>query len=786
MKSVRNKLQKDMPSSLVDINNCNLHKVHNDFAKGLDAFGSDVEEVVRNVYYNFKSAVRAEALGECQEALGIASHVFLRHVSNRWLTLQDSLCRVLEQFEALKSYFHKASMTKQRVDTENLHSKLAAAFSKKDLYAKVLFLKNCAELFSRFQTLFQKQEPLLHILHAELLSLVQRILSRCLRSAAYVDKSAEELKKLDVQDSTLWKTKPEVGMDTEQAMLKWDPGEKKRLLLGARAFYLACSKDLLQKLPLDNKVLQHTSLLGLQPSDVESEVRSLRYLASQLPQVLESDHVSSLVDEWPLLRCDSANSLQLMEDGRIDTRWATVFKQKCAAGQQKYPLLSRLVKALLSLPHGNADCERGFSENKHLLEGRASLCIASINGLRQVKTYLQRYDGDATKVPLSPDLLRSADMKRKKPDSAQVDADNSHDKRLKKQLEERVISCRALLKRAEETIAAGLKCQSLEKVEGGQTILAEANATFSFLCKLLYEIQMFVTHTDIYIYIYMGGEVRLTRAALRILTTKKDNCFGDVSQVLLYLTDFNSFDFQAGHTSAQVCNTFSDQCDYHLICRDVSSTRAIDYPRICSKYLRRYYVTKKKLTCWEYYLLPRCSPRESTFQKIVFSFSFQGSFKPRTMADMDSLSLLKNPLSGLECGNVTRTTQLGNCHRACSQKVAPRTELMAIVTPPFLPQRILGELHRCFDFESNVSAASTSVPPPPPRKRFQRKTSSYSERYWALIPFLLQPFGMTSLKPHFYKVENWASWLTLYMMGWLRWMWATLSGWPTLRWCAIF
>lgn len=345
MKSVRNKLQKDMPSSLVDINNCNLHKVHNAFAKGLDAFGSDVEEVVRNVYYYFKSAVRAEALGECQEALGIASHVFLRHVSNRWLTLQDSLCRVLEQFEALKSYFHKASMTKQRVDTQNLHSKLAAAFSKKDLYAKVLFLKNCAELFSRFQTLFQKQEPLLHILHAELLSLVQRILSRCLRSAAYVDKSAEELKKLDVQDSTLWKTKPEVGMDTEQAMLKWDPGEKKRLLLGARAFYLACSKDLLQKLPLDNKVLQHTSLLGLQPSDVESEVRSLRYLASQLPQVLESNHVSSLVDEWHLLRCDSANSLQLMEDGRIDTRWATVFQQKCAAGQQKYPLLVKASKS---------------------------------------------------------------------------------------------------------------------------------------------------------------------------------------------------------------------------------------------------------------------------------------------------------------------------------------------------------------------------------------------------------------------------------------------------------
>lgn len=175
MKSVRKKLENHLTTSLADVGNCSLHKVRNAFARGLDAFGSDVEEVVRNVYYYFKSASRSE-LRESQEVLGIPSHVFLRHVSNRWLTLQESLGRLQEQFDAVRFYFQKVNKTGQRPASQNLYSKLTAAFSEKPLYAKVLFLKNCAELFTGFQKLFQKKEPLVRILHAELLSLVQRLL----------------------------------------------------------------------------------------------------------------------------------------------------------------------------------------------------------------------------------------------------------------------------------------------------------------------------------------------------------------------------------------------------------------------------------------------------------------------------------------------------------------------------------------------------------------------------------------------------------------------------------
>nr|XP_037291649.1 uncharacterized protein LOC119187672 [Rhipicephalus microplus] len=295
-------------------------------------------------------------------------------------------------------------------------------------------------------------------------------------------------------DASLWKSRPEVGTDTEKSMLEWDFSEKKRFHLGARAFYLACAKDLLQKLPLENRVLQSASLLNWQSTNVESEVRALKYLVSQLPQVIKHEEVSSAIDEWHMLKCDSNSDLLALGGERIDVRWGKIFELKSPGSQPKYPLLSRLVKCLLCLPHGNADCERGFSENKRFYENRYSLCIASINGLRQTKTYLRRYDGDATKVPLSTELLQSVRRSRARYTERTASAQQSEsrkrlgdqdtgadvdEKRLRKNLEEKVTSSRALLKRAEDIISSGLRSKSLEQVEAGQTLLAEGNSALS-------------------------------------------------------------------------------------------------------------------------------------------------------------------------------------------------------------------------------------------------------------------------------------------------------------------
>ncbi|KAH7980142.1 hypothetical protein HPB49_013374 [Dermacentor silvarum] len=70
IKNVKSKLKQKMNPNMVDVGECTLH---NAFSKGLDSFCSDLEPLVRDVYYHFKhSFVRAEGLKEQQqEALAI-------------------------------------------------------------------------------------------------------------------------------------------------------------------------------------------------------------------------------------------------------------------------------------------------------------------------------------------------------------------------------------------------------------------------------------------------------------------------------------------------------------------------------------------------------------------------------------------------------------------------------------------------------------------------------------------------------------------------------------------
>lgn len=76
----------------------------------------------------------------------------------------------------------------------------------------------------------------------------------------------------------------------------------------------------------------------------------------------------------------------------LDRHWHQVFIMKDAQGGPKYSLLSKLVRAFLSLPFGNADVERGFRENSRVLHDRSNLSLSSINGMRHIMSYAKKFD----------------------------------------------------------------------------------------------------------------------------------------------------------------------------------------------------------------------------------------------------------------------------------------------------------------------------------------------------------------------------------------------------------
>ena len=57
---------------------------------------------------------------------------------------------------------------------------------------------------------------------------------------------------------------------------------------------------------------------------------------------------------------------------RVDSFWSKVFEIKDDLGNKKYPRLASIIKCILTISHGNAGPERGFSINKTILQVHGS------------------------------------------------------------------------------------------------------------------------------------------------------------------------------------------------------------------------------------------------------------------------------------------------------------------------------------------------------------------------------------------------------------------------------
>ena len=77
-------------------------------------------------------------------------------------------------------------------------------------------------------------------------------------------------------------------------------------------------------------------------------------------------------------------------------------------GKKKFPTLVALANCVLPLSHGNANPERGFSINKHLLKIHGlTTSESTIEALRIVKDFLIR-KGDIEKVSISKILIKNS------------------------------------------------------------------------------------------------------------------------------------------------------------------------------------------------------------------------------------------------------------------------------------------------------------------------------------------------------------------------------------------
>ena len=100
------------------------------------------------------------------------------------------------------------------------------------------------------------------------------------------------------------------------------------------------------------------SLKWLQPGQNQyTLLNQVLEAAKHLPQVIKAEDVCKLQEEF-MDYCTSTLSPTFKSVKEVDRYWSLIGQiRDITDNEYKYPVLSRLAKAVLIIPHGNADTE---------------------------------------------------------------------------------------------------------------------------------------------------------------------------------------------------------------------------------------------------------------------------------------------------------------------------------------------------------------------------------------------------------------------------------------------
>jgi len=366
--------------------------------------------------------------------------------------------------------------------------------------------------FERFLTIFQQSTTAIHILHDELPELVRKMLLRFVKSELIEGKSVRHLLQVPlVPESYVPDDKFSVGSDARAILknLKVDKAQYpvyKTLCLDIRKLFEACANHLLKKLPLSNVILKNIACLSPLLRKEPQSLEMMLALVANLPYCKAAEMKDKVSAEWHQYQQEeisrdmfvsgegqNSDGTAFVKYKRIDEYWYRVMQITDTRGDAKYQSLGFIVKIALSLAHGQADVERGFSTNKQILDNRTVLGEKTLHGLRTVKEVIRKYDSIVS-IPITRNLImtyrnahreyisaldKEKEIKAKESilgkRNVSLDDDSSKLKSRKIELEQKQLQAEKLVSEGTERLEAALKSGKVEDALPAQALLVSGN-----------------------------------------------------------------------------------------------------------------------------------------------------------------------------------------------------------------------------------------------------------------------------------------------------------------------
>ncbi|KYM96691.1 hypothetical protein ALC62_12639 [Cyphomyrmex costatus] len=289
-----------------------------------------------DICMTFSTVGRWEDFCVVLEKYNFPFYHFLRHVPQRWLTIEDAGKRALLLWTATKYYFFEYILREKKDKTlmESLaYRRIANLLKRPTMKEEVMFVVLSANIFTSVTSVFQREEPLIHLLYSELKNLIKILIGRCKNTNLAYDEifKGSNLLQPDkvVVDKTILDELDRCG----------DSVAKIQFLEKASNHYVSACQYILEKSSLQSKNNILRSVRCLHPSERQKSysISAIMTAAKALPFEIQTD---ILTDEWKLLQEEKYPETDISKI-RIDVYWSYFFTLKNSFGNIKYPIKSQ-------------------------------------------------------------------------------------------------------------------------------------------------------------------------------------------------------------------------------------------------------------------------------------------------------------------------------------------------------------------------------------------------------------------------------------------------------------
>ena len=388
--TVSKKIKTDYGHELLNIGSCGLHQVHNAFRAGSQATQWNMDSFLCSLYSLFKNVpARREDFTTHSE-----STVFpLKFAPHRWVENGKALARARVMIKPLQAFVTAVTDNKVKNNpTCQSYDTVVQFLNDPLLEAKLVFMSNVCKPLETFLTMFQSDSPCVPFLFKDIEDVLTKFMKMFIKPEVLKKKDACDI---DVKDSKncLSVKEVKIGIETQKLVnaSKAKPLEKLDFHSHCLTFLKTIVSRLLTKSPLNYSLTKYMQCLSplyiLSNSQDASTLFRRAIVKLEGLKWLEMSELDTILEEYEYLvsQPDALEAFQSF-DRRKDSETVDKLFHKLCSENVKCSKLWPVIKIMLVVSHGQASVERGFSQNKQILE--TNMQRESLVGKRIVKDFI--------------------------------------------------------------------------------------------------------------------------------------------------------------------------------------------------------------------------------------------------------------------------------------------------------------------------------------------------------------------------------------------------------------